>query len=241
MTYRIRALKNGECQVRDYITYHDGGEETSLYYLYLWLIEGGPSPMVVETGVTDIEGFNRGVDSYIPGGVTQKPEEHTVAALRAVGVEPEDVSHVFITHFHGDHYDSFHLFPNATMVANREGFLKARPGFPARVAEALERRGEKGALLVGDEDVMPGIRCFHLGVHSECSQGIAVDTSLGRAVLTGDVVYKFRNLEEDYAPGWTDVEAWKIAAARIRREGDFFVPAHDPLVLERWPGGIIGE
>ena len=49
MNYRIRALKNGECDVRDYITFQDGGEETSLYNLYIWLIEGGEAPMIVET------------------------------------------------------------------------------------------------------------------------------------------------------------------------------------------------
>jgi hypothetical protein len=28
--------------------------------------------------------------------------------------------------------------------------------------------------------------------------------------------------------------------ARIRALADIVVPAHDPLTLERWPGGIIG-
>lgn len=240
MTYTIRALKNGECRVRDYITYHDGGEETSLYYLYIWLILGGEGPMIVETGVTDISGFNAGVEAYIPGGVVQKPEEATIPLLASAGVRPEDVTHVFVTHFHGDHYDSFDLFPNARMVANRGGFEQARDGLAPNVAAALKARGDDALLLVEDEEVLPGIRTVHLGVHSACSQGIVVNTAAGRAVLTGDLVYKYSNWEENIAPGWTDVEAWKKAAEKIRASGDFIVPAHDPEVLERWPGGVIG-
>ena len=100
MTYRIRALKNGECHVLDEITFYDGGKGTRLYYLYVWLIEGGPQPMLVDTGVYDVASFNRGVQSYIPGGIRQGPEERTTALLASVGVRPEEVSNVFITHFH---------------------------------------------------------------------------------------------------------------------------------------------
>jgi|DewCreStandDraft_4_1066084.scaffolds.fasta_scaffold00676_16 glyoxylase-like metal-dependent hydrolase (beta-lactamase superfamily II) len=239
MTYRIRALKNGECHVRDYITFHDGGEQTSLFYLYVWLIEGGPAPMLVETGVSDVEGFNRGVEAYIPGGVRQRPEERTLALLASAGVSPEQVSHIFITHFHGDHYDSFGLFPNAAMVASRQGF----PGVDALagdVAEALRQRGGDALMLVEDGEVLPGIHAFHLGVHSPCSMGLAVPTNAGVAVLPGDLIYKYENLETPRPPGWTDVNEWWKALDKIRAMGDFVLPAHDPEVLSRWPGGVIG-
>ncbi len=239
MTYRIRALKNGECDVRDYITFHDGGEETSLFFLYVWLIEGGASPMLVETGVSDVEGFSRGVEAYIPGGVRQRPEERTVPLLESAGVRPEDVSHVFVTHFHGDHYDSFPLFPRAVLVAGRKGF----PGVDALapgVAAALRQRGDEALMLVEDGEVMPGIRAFHLGAHSPCSTGLSIDTKAGRVVLPGDLIYKYENLEGPRPPGWTDTGEWSRALEKIRTQGDVVVPAHDPLVLERWPGGVIG-
>lgn len=237
MNYRIRALKNGECDVRDYITFQDGGEETSLYNLYIWLIEGGEAPMIVETGVSDVEGFSRGTAQYIPGGVRQRPEERTLPLLASAGVRPEDVSHVFITHFHGDHYDSFHVFGNAKMVANRDGFPGAQRLAP-QVAEAL--KDAERLVLVGEEEALPGIRTFHIGVHSPCSQGIAVDTALGRVVLPGDLVYKYENIEDARPQGWSDVNAWRAAADKIRQMGDIIIPAHDPAVLERWPGGVIG-
>lgn len=240
MNYQIHALKNGQCQVRDYITFHDGGEETRTYFLYVWLITGGPSPVLVETGVTDVEGFNAGVEKYIPGGVIQKESEQTVNLFRSAGVSPQDISHVFVTHFHGDHYDSFHLFPNAVLVANREGFNVVRDRLAPSVAKTIRRRGPECLRLVGDEEVLPGITTFHLGVHSDCSQGISVQTRLGRVILPGDLIYTYRNLEEEYAPGWTDVDAWRSALAKLKTKGDIILPAHDPEVLQRWPGGVLG-
>jgi len=65
MNYTIRIIKNGECDVRDYITYTNGGEETSLFYMYISVIEGGAKPMLVDTGPRDVEAFNKGVAKYI--------------------------------------------------------------------------------------------------------------------------------------------------------------------------------
>ena len=38
----------------------------------------------------------------------------------------------------------------------------------------------------------------------------------------------------------TTVGACREAMAKIRSLADIVLPAHDPLTLERWPGGIIG-
>jgi len=38
------------------------------------------------------------------------------------------------------------------------------------------------------------------------SQAIAVETEKGVAVFTGDVVYKYRNIEENIPIGWADAK-----------------------------------
>ncbi len=86
---------------------------------------------------------------------------------------------------------------------------------------------------------MPGIRTFWLGCHSECSQGIAIETGKGTVVLAGDVAYTFRNLEEDIPIRSSDLDCCRAALARVRSEGDIVLPGHDPLVMERFPGGVI--
>lgn len=240
MKYKIRAIKNGECQVRDYITYSDHwSEETSTFNLYIWLIEGGEKPIIVDTGPKDVAGFNAGTAAYIPGGVIQTKEEETPELIRLTGYDPKDIGHVFLTHLHGDHYTYFSLFENAQMVVNRRGFLSALQGIPRDIMQTLAKNWPNSLRLVEDEEVLPGIRTFWLGAHSDCSQGIAVETEKGTVVLSGDVAYMFKNLEEDIPIRAEDIESCHNALIRLRSEGDIILPGHDPLILERFPGGVI--
>ncbi len=241
MTYHVRALKCGECMVRNYITYGDVWDETpSKFYLYIWLIEGAERPIIVDTGPKELEEFNKATAEYVPGGVVQAPGERTPELLASVGVDPKDVSHVLLTHLHIDHIGFYDLFPNAQLVVNRRGFLSALPGgIPKDIMVALASRWPDSLRLVEDEEVLPGIRTFHLGCHSECSQGIAIETQKGTVVLAGDVAFKFRNLEENIPIRAADLDECCAALERLKKEGDIVLPGHDPAVMERFPGGII--
>lgn len=237
--YTIRAVKVGQCQVRDYITFQDSDrQETSTYYLYVWVIEGGPRPIIVDTGSKYPEAFSKGTAQYIPGGVRQLPEERTPEALKRHGIDPAAVSHVIVTHLHPDHYDYFDAFPNARFVVNRREYEGA--GRLAKdVSDALAKR--PGALqLVEDEDIIPGVRAVPLGCHTPGSQGVLVQTHMGPALLAGDVVYKYENIERNRPTRSPDPSACEQAMAKIRSLADIVLPGHDPLTLERWSGGVIG-
>jgi glyoxylase-like metal-dependent hydrolase (beta-lactamase superfamily II) len=243
----IRAIRVGECQVRDYITFQDcNREETSAFLLYVWVIEGGAKPIVVETGPKYPEEFSKSTAQYIPGGIRQTPEERTPAALKRNGIDPAQVSHVIVTHLHPDHYDYFDAFPNARLVVNRQEFSEftqesagGRNRLAADVRKALEVR-PSALQLVGDEEIVPGVKTFHLGGHTAGSQGVLVQTWLGPVALTGDVVYKYENIEKDRPIRSPDEQACRRAMAKVRALADLVLPAHDPLTLKRWPGGIIG-
>jgi len=239
--YTIRAIKVGECRVRDYITFQDSqAQETSTYYLYIWVIEGGAKPIIIDTGPKYPEEFSKATAAYIPGGVKQLPEERTIEALARNGINPADVSHVIASHLHSDHYDYFDAFPNAKLVVNRTEYEQSRGHIAADVAAALRKRPE-ALQLVEDEDVAPGIHVFPLGCHSAGSQGVLVQTQLGPVALTGDVVYKYENIEKDRPARTPDERACRAAMAKIRSLADIVLPAHDPLTLTRWPDGVIGN
>jgi glyoxylase-like metal-dependent hydrolase (beta-lactamase superfamily II) len=63
---------------------------------------------------------------------------------------------------------------------------------------------------------------------------------MGPAALTGDVVYKYENIERDRPTRSPDPSACRAALAEIRSLADIIVPGHDPLTLDRWPTGVIG-
>ena len=245
--YTIRAIKVGQCEVRDSITFQDtDSERTSTYYLYVWVIEGGPKPIIVDTGPKYPEEFSKATARYIPGGIRQLPEERTVEALKRHGIDVVDVSHVIVTHLHPDHYDYFDAFPNARFVVNRREYEETtgrhrggRDRLARDVRKALDNRPD-ALQLVDDEEVVPGVRVFPLGCHTPGSQGVLVRTRMGSIVIAGDVVYKYENIEKGRPTRSPDERTCREAMARIRSLADIVLPAHDPLTLERWPGGIIG-
>lgn len=238
--YRIRAVKVGECQVRDYITFQDSdSQDTRTFYLYVWVIEGGPKPIVVDTGPKHPDQFSRATAQYIPGGIKQQPHERTPEALKRHGIDPAQVSHVIVTHLHADHYDYFDAFPKARLVVNRREYEGSAGRLAAWVQQALAARPE-ALQLVEDQEIVPGVWVRQLGCHTEGSQGVLVRTELGPVLLAGDVVYLYENLERNRPIRSPDPGACAQALAQIRALADLVVPAHDPLTLERWPEGLIG-
>ncbi len=238
--YTIRAIKVGECEVRDYITFQDSEEQTTTTYnLYVWAILGGPKPILVETGPKYPAEFSKSTAKYIPGGIKQLPEERTPAALRRHGIDPAEVSHVIVTHLHADHYDYFDAFANARLVVNRREYEAAKDHLAPDVRRALAERPD-ALQLVEEAQIAPGIRVVPLGGHTDGSQGVLVQTHLGPAILTGDTVYKYANIEENRPIRSASPEACHAAMSKIRRLADIVLPAHDPETLERWPGGVIG-
>jgi glyoxylase-like metal-dependent hydrolase (beta-lactamase superfamily II) len=242
LRHTIEAVKVGQCEVRDFITFQNAeSESTRTYNLYVWLIRRGDQAVLIETGPNPkyVEDFNRSTAKYIPGGVKQTDEENTLKALKARGIKPEQVTHVIATHLHADHYDYFAPFEHATFVVNETEFENNLHRINPDVLQAITSR--RGALeLVEDQEVLPGIRTVHLGCHTEGSQGVLVQTHLGPVLLTGDVVYLYDNIEQDRPTRSPDPQACMQAMARIRSMADIVLPAHDPRTLTRWPDGIIG-
>jgi glyoxylase-like metal-dependent hydrolase (beta-lactamase superfamily II) len=238
--YRIRAIKVGQCQVRDYITFQDtDAQQTRTFYLYVWVIEGGAQPLVVDTGPKHPEEFSRATAQYIPGGIKQQPDERTPEALKRHGIDPAQVSHVIVTHLHADHYDYFDAFPNARLVVNRREFEANAERLAPSVQQALSARPQ-ALWVVEDEQIVPGVWVRRLGCHTPGSQGVLVQTELGPVVLAGDVAYLYENIERNRPIRSPDPRACAEAMVRMRAMADLVVPAHDPETLARWPGGLIG-
>lgn len=240
--YSLRALKNGECRVRRDVAFLDeiGSTDTTPFCLYVWLIQGDGKTAIVDTGPKELEAFNEGTKEYIPGGIVQTEEEYTPNLLRRAGVDPGEVDFVIITHLHYDHCGFVELFPRARVVINRKGFLDAFPRVPKEtMAPLMDDWPKRLWLAADDERILPGLRVKWVGGHSMCSQATIVETEKGKVALAGDAAYLFANLEEDRPIGWAPEEETRAALARLRESADLILPGHDPLILERYPDGVI--
>jgi glyoxylase-like metal-dependent hydrolase (beta-lactamase superfamily II) len=242
MTYTIQALVNGHCQVTEEITYQGGRRDVLVpFTLYIWWLQGAERPILVDTGPRDVEAFNRATAAYIIGGITQAPDEKTPALLAKWGIDPAEVGHVLLSHLHGDHFSYVGLFPNAQVVVSRRGLPDGYPQETEDLPSELVPVHQQGRLVAAadDQEILPGLRVFWLGCHSPCSQGIAVETAKGTAVLAGDVAYMYRHVEENAIINTGDEPPCYAALERIRREADIVLPGHDPEIMRRWPGGRI--
>ena len=262
MEYKIRALKVGgvkNAPVPEMLFMTGWGEWVDLN-VYVWVIEGGKKPVVVDTGIKDIELLTQASSrqSRQPIGQAtaleihrwmQSPEERTDAALRKIGVDPKDVGHVILTHLHYDHFSNISLFPNAKIVVSRKGLREAvAPEHPQTggampkdaLCDLISRPSELVQLAGKDEEVLPDIRVFWIGGHTPADQAVSIQTSKGKAIITSDTVFLYRNIEEKIPIGFFyNLEECYDAMERIREEADIVLPTHDPKVLERHPGGRI--
>jgi glyoxylase-like metal-dependent hydrolase (beta-lactamase superfamily II) len=176
----------------------------------------------------------------------QRPSE----AIRAVGLRPEDVTDVIVSHVHWDHMDGLDLFPNARVWIQRDEYAhhvddagrardRAVDSLDAAMLADLRRAG-RVELVPGDSvEVIPGIRVYTGGRHTFASQYVGVDTPRGTIVLASDNVYLYENLDRHLPIAQTLDRAANLAAQermlRLAASPGLVVPGHDPDVFARFP------
>ncbi|MFF5210039.1 MBL fold metallo-hydrolase [Streptosporangium sp. NPDC000396] len=155
--------------------------------------------------------------------------------LARVGVSPEEVDAVVITHLHSDHAggvvaDGMPVFSNARHVFQRAEIDAAAE----KVLDyAVRPLGERVQVVDGQADVFPGIRVFHTPGHTPGHQVVQV----GDLVLTGDVVLHPVQLADPKVTYLYDDDPELAAATRVelldrvRAERGMIATAHfaDPF------------
>jgi glyoxylase-like metal-dependent hydrolase (beta-lactamase superfamily II) len=176
----------------------------------------------------------------------RKPSE----AIAALGLKPEDITDIIVSHVHWDHVDGADLFPNARVWIQRDEYVhhvdsagRARDrtvdSLDAAMLAGLERAG-RVRMVEGDSvEVIPGITVYTGGRHTFASQYATVRTAEGVVVLASDNAYLYENLDRrlpiaqtlDAASNLRAQERMKALASGPR----LIVPGHDPEVFVRFP------
>ena len=179
-----------------------------------------------------------------------KPSDYVTPseALRtSLGIAPEEVTDVVITHVHWDHADGADLFPRARIWIQREEFEHHIGEQGAVLDRAIDRdvaamlfklkQDGRVQLIDGDDrEIAPGIRVYTGGKHTFASQYVGVATRGGTVVIASDNAYLYENLEKQRAIAQTlDPSANLAAQKRMATLGALIVPGHDPAVFSRFP------
>ena len=256
-TYSIKAVKYCEQTVPGPQMFYMSrwGESMLADFFFFILRRDDGKVMLVDTGVRDLDEIQPVI---VAGGGYEGRFRMDMATqnipllLQQEGVDPAAVEYVFLTHLHYDHCSNARLFPNARFVVSRTGFhLTLDPPHPALCPAILFPRdvlayfvneARDRLILVDDEEpeIVPGIGAFYIGGHTLCSQAITVQTKQGLAVFPGDTIFYYENLEKGHPIGLAvDLLECYQAMDRMRPIADVFVPPHDPVLLQRFPDGVV--
>jgi glyoxylase-like metal-dependent hydrolase (beta-lactamase superfamily II) len=172
-----------------------------------------------------------------------------VGQLESLGVDAGQIDLVLHTHLHFDHIGYNERFPNARFIVHRDELAWALcpppyyrtfyyPAYARHVHSVLDRI----ELMDGTEHhVAPGIRMVHTGGHSPGHCAVFVDTAEGTAVIAGDAVANYRNLEHDWPGGIVfDLPACARAIQLLKR-AQLILVNHDPSFAELFPTGRVGD
>ncbi|OGL18793.1 MAG: hypothetical protein A3F92_10805 [Candidatus Rokubacteria bacterium RIFCSPLOWO2_12_FULL_71_22] len=196
--YEVYALKYAErdttaCQ----FFYREASHAPLTLHYYVWLILGGPHPVLVDTGFLEDDARERGIRGYVS----------PAAMVERAGVKPGDVPVALVTHLHYDHWAGHSLFPAAEYWIQREevafwmGPFGRYPAFrgAANVGALTNlvplNYANRVRMLDGDREVLPGIRVHRVGGHTAGLQIVSVQTGRGTVVLTSDASHFYRNVE----------------------------------------------
>ena len=182
-----------------------------------------------------------------------KPHDYvrpSVALQTGLGIAPDRVTDIIVTHSHWDHFDGADLFPKATIWIQKAEFdyyfdpagtVRNRGGLDAADAPMLAALHAEGRVKLVDGDnqeILPGIRVYTGGKHTYESQFVGVTTSEGTLILASDNAYLYRNIEGGLAIAQTLDPAANVAAQQrmLKLAGDAnrVIPGHDPAVFTRF-------
>jgi glyoxylase-like metal-dependent hydrolase (beta-lactamase superfamily II) len=143
-----------------------------------------------------------GFDDPSPASQWKEPRHHRTpgvqAGLASIGVRPADVSHILITHAHGDHFagaavDGRPRFPKARVLLGRADWegspAREQPdSLHARQLGVVERAGLL-QLVDGEHEVVPGVTMIHAPGESPGHSIVRVRSRGETFIFLGDLFH----------------------------------------------------
>ena len=243
--YAVRYARMPGFPVAELVKGADPGRKLDIA-MTVWVLKGpGGRTVLVDSG------FHR--EKYVKANGENvadftRPDE----AIGRLGIRPDQVTDIVITHMHWDHVGGIDLFPKARIWIQKDEFAYytgaawqrggRRGGIDPEDVLELVRRNTRGLVTLVDGDakeILPGITVYTGGRHTFASQYVGVNTKAGRVVIASDNLYLYENLDR-HAPIAQTFDAASNLAAQDRMKQlaaspRLIVPGHDPEVFVRFP------
>ncbi len=220
------------------MTYQSAGGIEYTIPIYCWYIEGSDKKILVDTG--EMHPIISEEREKAIGGKIYKFEE----GLKRWGLAPEDIDIIIHTHLHNDHCENDYKCVNADIYVHEKELKKIHDPHPLDyryIVDFIEDVEENNQIKIIKTDyieIAPGIKCLLTPAHTEGGLSIFINTSFGKAVITGFCVIEenfnpppeIKGMEMEVIPPATHVnvyEAYDIMV-KIKSEADIVIPLHEP-------------
>jgi len=242
LTYKIHLLECGEIKASESLLFDQGDSKVfQKIGCFAWLLQNAGERILIDTGIKDIDVVNKTRKG--PQEWEQSREQKIENQISRVGLSPDDITKVILTHLHYDHCSNLTLFKNAQIyLAQKEWEAVSHPrnrehfksDFFPQVIKSIQRNIGKRITLVGRHLQLDNcLELFEVGGHTPGSLIAKVTCDLGPCMLTGDAVFLVDNVRKKIPIGLTyDLEA-SINVLEILSDFEgLCLPSHDISVLD---------
>lgn len=209
---------------------------------YVWYLAGGERNIMVDAGIT--------AERFAARGHKVEQIQTLDQGLDKLGLRPEEIDVIIVTHLDHDHISLAHQFPKAKVIVQRaelefarnpHPFYREKASDPSDYAELIE--GLDYQVVSGDTRIDDGVEVLLTPGHSAGGQSVAVNTARGTAIITGFCCIQ-ANFEPPPAlrergvsfliPGMSlnALQAYD-SMARIKSLAHLIIPLHEPELQDK--------
>jgi glyoxylase-like metal-dependent hydrolase (beta-lactamase superfamily II) len=241
--YAVRFATIADFRVSSLVAGADASRRMDIAMM-IWVVKGVDGrAAVVDTGFHRDRYFQQyRVMDYV------RPSD----AIAPLGLKPEDVTDIFLSHMHWDHAGGIDLFPSARVWVQKDEYEhytgeawqsgNGHGGIDADDIAEIVRRNTQGkvSFVRGDDDTsVSGVTFGIGGRHTWQSQFVTVQARDRTVVLASDNMYLYENLllhtpiaqTLDAVSNLRTIDRMRSLASEPR----LLVPGHDPAVFDRFP------
>ena len=237
--WEIFAIKYADRNARtraDSFIFDDNHDAPHAMDYFMWVLRRGDRTILVDTGYDRKEAAKRDRPIRLDPG----------EALAPLGLTPDAITEVIVTHLHYDHAGGLALFPNAHLHLQEAEMAFATgpcmchdtlrmPFTAGHICEAVTRLYQgKLTFHDGDAEIADGVTVHCIGGHSRGLQCVRVRTKTGWMVLASDAAHYYENfMSKKPFPIVVDLQNMLDGFDTLNRLAsapNLIVPGHDPMV-----------
>ncbi|WP_323032502.1 N-acyl homoserine lactonase family protein [Paracoccus sp. (in: a-proteobacteria)] len=207
----------------------------------LWILRNRHRTILVDTGFGERAAAERG----------RPLDFDPLDGLSRIGIPPETIRHVILSHLHYDHAGNidrlsaahFHIQDAEVAFATGRCMCAEIGRLPFDVEDVTQfirhTYADRVTFHLGEAAPFPGISLHLLPGHSKGVQGVLVQTRRGPVLLASDVSHFFANFL-NRAPFILTIDSRETLASYARMQElaggpEFIIPGHDPKVRHYYP------